>query len=219
MGGGDKLFACLAGELLLAHAVEPFERSPQVADIVLVMRADALERGWELAREQGWSKVSQVCPGGRRRQDSVREGLSQLKGCSWVLIHDGARPLVTELLIERGLEMAEETGAAVPGLPVSDTIKVIDDQGLVEQTPPRDRLNRIQTPQAFNFDLIWEAHNRWSGGDVPDDATLLEALGAKVKVFPGDPYNIKVTTPVDMVMAEALLAHRRKVKDASRHRV
>ena len=154
-----------------------------------------------------WSKVTDVCIGGKRRQDSVAEGLKQISGYEWVVIHDGARPLVTLDLIERGLEAARETGAAAAAVPVTDTIKEVNKAGMVSRTSPRQNLMAVQTPQVFRFDLIQIAH-RQDCGDVTDDASLVENLGHRVKLYPGSYDNIKITTPADIILAEALLKKR-----------
>ncbi len=113
MGGVDKIFADVAGQPIIARVLDVFQGCSLIDGIVVVLSKSNLERGQHLVRESGWSKVIDVCAGGARRQDSVREGLSRLKGCSWVLVHDGARPCVTPDLIERGLAAAQKTGAAI----------------------------------------------------------------------------------------------------------
>ena len=161
---------------------------------------------WPQVRAGAWvvsirSKVTDVCPGGERRQDSVVAGLSHLSHCDWVVIHDGARPLVTLDLIDRGLEAATETGAAVAAVPVTDTIKVAGDDGFVQGTPPRRNLWAVQTPQVFRFDIIAEAY-RQTKYEVTDDARLVEQLGYRVKLYMGSYDNIKVTTTNDLALAE-----------------
>jgi len=170
---------------------------------------DKVEEVRRLVKKYGWSKVSEVCPGGARRQDSVREGLERLSGCQWVVIHDGARPCLSANLIERGLEEARQSGAAIAAIPVTDTIKVVSPGSFVEETPLRQRLWAVQTPQVFRFDIINEAYRK-AQGDVSDDATLVENLGYKVKVYPGSDANIKVTTPDDLLLAEAILKSRER---------
>jgi 2-C-methyl-D-erythritol 4-phosphate cytidylyltransferase len=204
MGGVNKMFALLAGKPVLAWAVDTFQHCPLVDQIVVVLAEHHLERGKKLAREQGWSKVTDICPGGQQRQDSVRSGLNQLKDCHWVVIHDGARPLVTEALIESGLEAAKETGAAVAAVPVTDTIKLASDDGFILGTPPRHSLQAVQTPQVFRFDIITEAHRR-AEGMVTDDASLVERLGYRVKLYMGSYDNIKITTPSDLALAKILV--------------
>jgi len=204
MGGADKLFADLGGRPLLARALARFQESPLVERIVLVLSAANLERGRTLAAEFGIDKLSALCEGGPRRQDSVRLGLEALGPCEWVLVHDGARPLVTTALIERGLAAARETGAAVAAVPIADTVKVAAPDGTVEQTLDREGLWAAQTPQVFRYDLLLRAHREVTA-EVTDDAAMLEALGLPVKLYEGSAANIKVTTPEDLRLAEALL--------------
>ena len=207
MGGVDKIFASLWGKPLLAHSVDVFQQCPAIDEVVIVLSQDKLEAGQRLVREYNWSKVIEVCPGGVRRQDSVREGLKRLSGCQWVVIHDGARPCLGVDLIERGLELARDSGAAIAAIPVKDTIKVVFPDAFVEETPLRHSLWTVQTPQVFRFDIIDEAHRK-AQGEVTDDATLVEQLGYRVKVYPGSDTNIKVTTPEDLALAEAILKSR-----------
>jgi 2-C-methyl-D-erythritol 4-phosphate cytidylyltransferase len=204
MAGLDKLFAPLGGRPLLARTLAAFQTCAAVHRVVLVLAVENLARGLALAEEEGLSKVRTVCLGGRRRQDSVREGLAALGPCAWVVVHDGARPLVTPQLIEEGLAAAQETGAAVCGLPAPDTIKRVDEQGRVLRTLDRRRLWLVQTPQVFRYDILLEAHER-SRRTATDDAALVEHLGRQVRVCPGSPRNLKVTTPEDLALAEALL--------------
>ena len=203
MGGVDKMFALLGGKPVLARVIDTFQRCESVDQIVLVVTEENLERCQQLVAEQGWSKVTDVCAGGRRRQDSVAAGLKLLNQCHWVVIHDGARPLVTVDLIDQGLKAARETGAAVAGVPVTDTIKVASDSGFVIKTPSRGNLWMVQTPQVFRFDIIAKAYQKVEG-EVTDDATLVERLGYQVKLYMGAYDNIKITTPDDLVLAEVL---------------
>ncbi len=203
MGGVDKLFAPLGGKPLLVRVINAFQSCDSIDRIVIVLSESNLERGRQLVAEQGWVKATEVCPGGERRQDSVRNGLSRLSSCDWVVIHDGARPLVTTDLIERGLEAARETGAAIAAVPVIDTIKLAGDDQMVQGTPPRHSLWAVQTPQVFRFDIINEAY-RQAKYEVTDDATLVERLGKKVKLYMGSYDNIKITNPEDLIIAEVL---------------
>ena len=203
MGGVDKMFALLGGKPVLARVIDTFHKCQSVDQIVIVVSRENLGRCQQLVAEHGWSKVTKVCPGGRRRQDSVAAGLNRLSQCQWVVIHDGARPLVTVDLIDRGLETARETGAAVAAVPVTDTIKVAGNDRIVRETPPRGNLWAVQTPQVFRFDIIAKAYQQVKG-EVTDDATLVERLGYKVRLYMGAYDNIKVTTPDDLVLAEIL---------------
>ena len=202
MGGVDKVFAPLGRKPVLAHVLDAFESCNSIDQIIVVVSRKNLERCRQLIAEQGWSKPIEVCAGGRRRQDSVAAGLSRLENCHWVVIHDGARPLVTADLIERGLEAAEETGAAVAAIPVTDTIKVANVNRIVYQTPPRQNLWAIQTPQVFRFGIIAKAYEQ-AKGEVTDDASLVERLGYKAKLYMGSYDNIKITTSFDLLIAEA----------------
>jgi len=203
MGGVDKVLALLGGRPILTRVVDAFQRCNLIDQIVVVLSEQNLERGKQLVAEHGWSKVSDVCAGGRRRQDSVAAGLRRLSNCDWVVIHDGARPLVTVDLINRGLEAAKETGAAIAAVPVTDTIKLAGDDRMVHQTPPRQNLWAVQTPQVFGIKVITEAYSR-ANGDVTDDASLVEQLGYGVKIYMGSYHNIKITTPDDLALAEVL---------------
>ena len=210
MGGDDKLWAPLVdrngrGRPLLAFTLAPFQACPAVDRVALVVVADALAQARALAQDEGLDKVCAVVPGGARRQDSVRAGLEALGRCSWVVVHDGARPLVTAALIEGSLAEARETGAACCALSAPDTIKEGDEAERVVRTLDRSRLWLAQTPQAFRYDLLMEAHRR-AEGEATDDAALVEALGVKVRLYRGSPRNLKVTTQEDLALVQALLA-------------
>ena len=209
MGEVDKVFALLDKKPILARVVDIFQKCNSIHQIVVVLSQQNLNKGKKLVAEQGWSKVSNVCPGGERRQDSVLAGLNRLSNCDWVAIHDGARPLVTDSLIEHGLEAAQETGAAIAAVPVTDTIKVAGDDQFVQGTPPRQNLWSVQTPQVFRFDIIAEAY-RQAKYEVTDDARLVEQLGYKIKLYMGSYDNIKVTTPDDLALAQILWRKRGK---------
>lgn len=203
MGDREKVFLPLGGKSLLAWSVDTCERCPLIAQVVLVLKKADLERGQKLVMERKWSKVIAPCPGGERRQDSVENGLRELKDCDWVIIHDGARPFLTFSLIEDGLKAAMETGAAVAAVPAKDTIKVAGENRLVKKTLERQQLWAIQTPQIFRRDIIVSAYSQ-AVGEVTDDATLVEKLGYKVKLYLGDYNNIKITTPEDLLLAETI---------------
>ncbi len=203
MGRMDKMFAPFVGQPLLARVIDVFQKCKAIDQIVVVLSDANIERGRRLVARQGWSKVSDVYPGGERRQDSVKNGISFLRHCDWVVVHDGARPLVTTELIEQGLAAAAETGAAAAAVPVTDTIKFADEKKTVLKTFDRQDLWSVQTPQVFRFVIIDEACRR-AQGDVTDDAMLVERLGYKVKLYMGFYENIKVTTPGDLALARIL---------------
>jgi len=205
MEGVDKIIIPLGGKPVLAYIIDTFEKCDSIDQIVVVLTERNMAQVRQLISERGWEKVTDLCSGGRRRQDSVLAGLGRLKHCEWVVIHDGARPLVTVDLISRGLEEAEETGAAAAAVRVTDTIKVVGVDRVVRHTPSRGSLWAVQTPQVFRYDIITEAYRR-AKGEVTDDAEIVEQLGYyKVKLYAGSYDNIKITTPADLVLAEALL--------------
>jgi 2-C-methyl-D-erythritol 4-phosphate cytidylyltransferase len=201
MDGADKLLAPLGGRPLIARTVRVFSESAAVDSVVVVVSTqnrDAVERA--LATFPDLALVL----GGERRRDSVQAGLVTLSGCDFVVVHDGARPLVEPRLIEAVLDAARECGAALSAVPVSDTVKRSDDSGFVRGTVLREGLWLAQTPQAFRTDLLLRAHVEVEG-DLTDDAAMLERLGLPVKLVTGSRRNIKVTTPEDLVLAEALI--------------
>jgi len=204
MDGIDKVFAPLGGKPALAYVLDAFEECESISQIVVVVSKDNLAKCRQLIAEKKYSKPIEVCAGGKRRQDSVAAGLAELDECDWVVIHDGARPLVTGELIERGLEVARETGAAAAAVPVTDTVKIADDDQIVFETPPRQNLWAVQTPQVFRTDIISKAYQK-AAGDVTDDASLVERLDYKVKLYMGAYDNIKITTADDLLIAEVLL--------------
>jgi len=203
MGDVDKMLTPLGGQPVLLRTTRPFQQCSRIDQIVVVVSGERERLCRHLLAGPDWSKVSDVCLGGRRRQDSVAEGLKHLIDCAWVVIHDGARPLVTVELIERGLEAAKETGAAVAAVPVTDTIKVSNEDGTIHETPPRQNLWAVQTPQIFHIKIIAEAYQN-AEEDVTDSSSLVERLGYKVKLYMGAYDNIKITTPADLALAEIL---------------
>jgi 2-C-methyl-D-erythritol 4-phosphate cytidylyltransferase len=202
MAGINKLFAPLRGKPLLAWSVDTCQGYSLVQQIVLVLNDKDLARGQKLKKERSWSKVT-LCPGGARRQDSVREGLRQIRDCDLVMIHDGARPFLTLDLIENGLKIVGDIGAAVAAVPVKDTIKLAADGRLIGETLRRDRLWATQTPQIFSFDMITKAYENLVA-EVTDDATAVECLGYKVQLYMGNYKNIKVTTTEDLALARVI---------------
>lgn len=209
MGGSDKLWAPLVGpdqrrRPLLAYSLAACQDCAFVSRIVLVVAEQALDRARALVRDEGFDRVCAVVLGGARRQDSVRAGLKALGRCDWVVVHDGARPLVTPALIERGLEEARTTGASCCALPVADTVKEADGAGAIVRTLDRSRLWLAQTPQVFRYDLLVEAHRR-AQGKATDDASLVEALGVQVRLYRGSARNVKVTTPEELALVRAWL--------------
>ena len=204
MGGLDKTFAPVLGMPLVVHTIDQFESSSLVHQIVLVVAKDSVGRARELIQHRAYSKVTNVCVGGRRRQDSVRSGLEALSSCEWVMVHDGARPCLDEAILQRGLEAAFRYGSAIAGVPVKDTIKMVSPHQIVEKTPDRSLLWAAQTPQVFRYPMLLDAH-RALNQDFTDDAAMIESLGHSVKMYLGSYENIKVTTSDDLVITEAFL--------------
>ena len=205
MGGIDKVMAPLDGEPMIARTVRAFQESDVISEIVIVTREDLVLPISILCG--GMDKVKAVVTGGKSRQESVELGMNALsKEVKLAAIQDGARPLITWQVIDRVVRAANTFGGAVPGVPVKDTIKV-ENGGLVKETPDRKTLRAIQTPQVFDFDLLRGALKKAKedGAEVTDDCSAVERLGMKVKIVEGDERNIKVTTPMDLKIAELLL--------------
>ena len=207
MVGVNKILAPLLGRPLVAYSVQAFQDSPEVDFIVLVMAPRQVDAGRHLARQYGWDKVVDVCAGGERRQDSVRRGMEALGDTKWTVVHDGARPCIDGDTLARGLAEASKSGAAVAAIPVKDTIKAVGPDMVVTGTPARDELWAVQTPQIFRTGLLEQAH-REVAEDVTDDASMVERTGHPVTVFEGAYENIKVTSPDDLTVAEAILRAR-----------
>jgi len=209
--GGDapKPFLPLGGRPIILRTLDRFVAS-QVQKVVVVAAEKGMPRCEELIRSDSRLGRLEIVfqSGGLRRQDSVGRGLARLDpDCEVVVIHDGVRPFVSPRLIDRCIEAAFKEGAVVIGLPARDTIKVISADRQVKETPPRDSLWEIQTPQAFRTEIIREAFRNAAreGAEATDDAMLVERLGKRVAVLEGESTNIKITVPEDLLFAEALL--------------
>lgn len=207
----NKQFIPLSGRPILAHTLSLFEVSEYVTEIVIVGSQEDLALIQDLVREQDFRKVSSITLGGRERQESVFAGVKALStAIQRVAVHDGARPLLTLETLNRFFTEAEEFSAAIMAIPVKDTIKRVDPQGKVLETPPRESLRAVQTPQVFDRVLLEKAHRKAAAAGflATDDAGLVEWLGYPVQVFDGSPENIKITTPEDIDFAEGILAKR-----------
>lgn len=211
----QKQYMLLAGRPLIAHALEAFEQSV-VDEVVLVTGAgETAYAENEIVKAGGFQKVTAVVEGGKERYHSVYAGLLALNDCDYVLIHDGARPLVTPEIIARAAQGARQYDACVVGMPVKDTIKVADASGFAVNTPDRRFLWQIQTPQAFSYDLVRLAYDRIMADvsrqqGITDDAMAVESqTDHPVRLLEGSYENLKVTTPEDIILAEALLKARK----------
>ncbi len=205
---GPKAFVSLAGRALIVHALQTFARVRAITGVVAVVPAGEEERLRLLCLSTpGIANVRAIVAGGARRQDSVQAGLDALsERAALVLVHDAARPFASVELCERVLAAAEQYGAAVPGVPVADTLKQVDGQQRVERTLDRRNLVAVQTPQGFHVEVLRRAYARaWQqGASATDDAGLVEQLGLPVAVVPGETANFKLTTPQDLRLAQAL---------------
>lgn len=204
MGGIDKVMAPIAGEPMIVKTVRAFQDCPAIREIVIVTRPDLMETVMGLCK--AFEKVTCVVAGGADRAESVHNGLNALSAkVRLAAVQDGARPLVTWELIDRVVRAANSYGAAAPGVAVKDTTKLVRG-GMVESTPDRSALRAIQTPQVFDFDLLRGALQKAKeeGAVITDDCSAVERLGMCVRIVEGDERNIKVTTPMDLKLAQML---------------
>lgn len=211
MKGIDKIMADLQGRPVILHTLERFQNASCIDEIVVVARQDRLESIEALVQNQGLTKVSAVVPGGDSRMESVFAGLNAASSDTVLAaIQDGARPLVTEKIIKETVDMALSYHAAAPAIPVKDTIKVVGEDGRVESTPNRETLRAVQTPQVFDKDLLMAAWQRAKKERLTytDDCGAMEGLGVHVYLTQGSEENIKITTPLDMKVAELILKGR-----------
>ena len=204
-----KQYMMLGDKPVLYYALKAFEQSA-VTNIILVVGAGEIEYcSKEIVEKYKIQKVDAIVEGGKERYHSVYAGLMAATEAKYVLIHDGARPFVTEDIITRSIETAKVHQACVVGMPVKDTIKVVGEDGFAKETPARSSLWQVQTPQTFSYPLILEAYRKViaiDDGRVTDDAMVLElSTGCQVKVIEGSYRNIKITTPEDILVAEAYL--------------
>ena len=209
MGGIDKVMAPLGGEPMIVRTVRAFQQCEAIAEIVIVTRTDLIRPISGFCA--GMDKVRAVVAGGASRQASVWLGLNALsEEIQLAAVHDGARPLISGAVIDRTVRAANSYGAAAPAIPVKDTIKIVKG-GLVEETPDRATLQAVQTPQVFDFDLLRGALKKAEEekAAVTDDCSAVERLGMKIKIVEGDERNLKVTTPLDLKMAEMLLEEQK----------
>lgn len=209
--GFDKLLALLGDKPVLAHTLDAFERTSCVRDVILVTRAERLDEMQELVRQNEFAKTLHVIAGGVHRQDSVRAGLERLSAeTSYVAVHDAARPLVRPEQIEQVFALAREHGAAALAEPITDTIKRVDADLFVTGGVSRDGLYGMQTPQIFARDLILSAYAGVAaqGLSITDEVSAVEQLGAKVLLVPNDDFNVKITYPRDLLLAQSVLIRR-----------
>jgi len=222
MEGKKKQFYLLADKPILAHTLDQFETCPLIRSTLVVVGEEDMDYTLkEIVEKYKYRKIAQIVPGGKRRQDSVKNGMDALaKMVDIVMIHDGVRPFVTRAMIEDSIHSAERFGAVVLAMPVKDTIKMANPDGIVLKTLDRESLWQIQTPQTFQGEVIREAYAKAAkdGFVGTDDASLVERLGMKVHILPGSYTNIKITTPEDLILAQVFLKMRARTKRTERGR-
>lgn len=207
MGKGiSKQYIEIDGKPILYYTLKSFIESKYIDKVVLVIPEEEREYCNKHILEKYSLKIDNVVSGGAERQDSVYNGLLGASDSEYVLIHDGARPFVSDRIIKEGIELVKEYKAVAPGVMPKDTIKVKDDEGYSEETLERSKLVAVQTPQIFDYNLILSCHKKVKEEKalVTDDTMVVEKYGQKVYLYEGDYTNIKVTTPEDLVLAEYL---------------
>ena len=211
MEGRDKLLECMGDQPVLVHTLRALDACPLIAEIIVVTRPDLIVPVGQLCRDCAFSKVRKVVVGGETRAQSVLAGIREVSGeTALIAVHDGARPLVSQQVLEEAIRRASECGAAAPGVAVKDTVKRAEG-GMVAATLERESLVAIQTPQVFQSDLIRAALGRAveEGAAITDDCSAVERLGVPVAITRGSYSNIKITTPEDLLVGEALLGVER----------
>ena len=209
--GFDKLFAIIADEPVIAHAIRAFERASSVNEIVVVGREQGHDEIRKIASNSGFKKIRAIVPGGERRQDSVRAGLDCIdRDAKYVAVHDAARPLISPERIERAFEHCRLHGAAALAQPVNDTLKRADADLLVAASVDRHQLYAMQTPQIFERKLIENAYRgvNAENASVTDEVSAVERLGHKIALVLNDDFNFKITYPRDLPVADFILRER-----------
>lgn len=203
----SKQYIELNGKPILYYTLNRFAACKEIDKIILVLPKDEIEYCNKEILKKYSLKVDMIVEGGKERQDSVYNALQKINDSEIVLIHDGARPFVSEKIIKDGIKYASLYGAAAPGVMPKDTIKFIDENGFSDSTPDRSKLLAIQTPQTFKIEMIKECHNRVKRDNisVTDDTMVVELYNHKVYLYNGEYTNIKVTTPEDLILAEKLI--------------
>jgi 2-C-methyl-D-erythritol 4-phosphate cytidylyltransferase len=213
--GFDKLFALLENKPVVAHAIDAFEETASVEEIILVGRPDCLSELKEVVRRQGFGKMKKIIGGGERRQDSVRAGLNEINDkAEFVAVHDAARPLVRPKQIEQVFEACRQHGSAALAEPVKDTLKRVSDDGFICDSVEREQMFALQTPQIFARQLLRQAYDVIFAQNitVTDETSALDQLGHKVAIVSNNEFNFKITVPNDLLLAESVLARRAKAE-------
>jgi len=205
----SKPYLLIGGKPILSYALDALSRSDEIQEIIVVTRAEEIDLcKKDVVKRFDFSKVTAVVPGGEKRQDSVYRGLRSIKNeTNIVLIHDGVRPFLSQMLLKEVIKCAAQFKSAIAAIPVKDTLKTVDKQGCVGKTISRNGIWHVQTPQAFEYHQLMEVYEKASKNNfyATDDAGLVERCGYPVKIVVGTPQNIKITMPEDLTMAEAIL--------------
>jgi 2-C-methyl-D-erythritol 4-phosphate cytidylyltransferase len=203
-----KQFLELSGSPLIIHTLKPFEKCRNIDELVIVTLSDYIDKTWEFVNRYRLAKVKKIIPGGKTRQESSKNGIDACgDDTKFVLIHDAVRPFITNNLLNRLLKALDQHDAVVPVIPSTDTIIETDRKGFIINIPNRSKLWRVQTPQAFEYQLIKEAHIRAFKDGIKnstDDSALLLRIGHPVFTLKGDEKNIKITLPIDMYIASKI---------------
>lgn len=203
----SKQFIEIKGKPVLVYTLEKFIYNKSIDEVILVLPEDEVDYCKKEVLQRYSLKVDRIVIGGKERQDSVFNALEAMEKANIVLIHDGARPFISEKIIEEGIKYANIYGAAAPGVTPKDTIKVKNEDNISVDTPDRNTLVAVQTPQCFKYDEIYQCHRKIKEENaiVTDDTSVVEKYGHKVYLYEGDYTNIKITTPEDLILAERLI--------------
>jgi 2-C-methyl-D-erythritol 4-phosphate cytidylyltransferase len=202
-----KQYINIGGKPILYYAIKAFAECKHIDEIILVTQKDEIQYCKSQIVEKFNLPVKTIVEAGAERQDSVYNGLNSIDDCDVVLIHDAARPFVTSAIIEKGIKYAEDFGAAAPGVTPKDTIKIRGNDGFSIETPDRNTLFAVQTPQCFKYKMIKDCHEKIRKANIPvtDDTMAFEMFYSKVFLYEGDYKNIKITTPEDLILAEGFV--------------
>ena len=203
----SKQFIEIKGKPVLVYTLEKFIDNKSIDEVILVLPEDEVDYCKKEVLQRYSLKVDRIVIGGKERQDSVFNALEAMEKADIVLIHDGARPFISEKIIEEGIKYANIYGAAAPGVTPKDTIKIKNEDNISVDTPDRNTLVAVQTPQCFKYDEIYQCHRKIKEENaiVTDDTSVVERYGHKVYLYEGDYTNIKITTPEDLILAERLI--------------
>ncbi len=206
-----KQYLDLKGVPILIRTLKIFEESDEISETILVVSSEDIKYAQDLVDKYNLKKVFQIIPGGKTRSESVYNGLKKVSGdCDLVAVHDGARPLLSKSTLKKCIDFSKKHNSAVAAVKVKDTIKIVEENNVINKTLPRNKLWAVQTPQIFNRNLLLKCYKMAmaEGVSATDDASILEYYGYEVKVVEGEYDNIKITTPEDIILAERIVGER-----------